>query len=80
MNHAIAFQPSIATRPSFAEKTRSMVGRVASALREALALSGMHPRTRYLSQARDHVELEQRMRAWEECEARNSAMFRSGIY
>ncbi len=80
MNHAITFQPAIPTRTSFVEKSRHAVACVVYALREALAVSGMHPRTRYLSQARDHVELERRMRVWEAREAHQAAMFRSGIY
>lgn len=80
MNHAITVQQPVAARPSLVAKARHAVRCVVYALREALAVSGMHPRTRYLSQASNHVDLERRMRVWEEREARESSMFRNGIY
>jgi hypothetical protein len=68
MNTTITFQrPAI---ESTAATSQPLLRRIVDALRERMRRYALDPRTRYLSNACDHVDFESRMRAWEAYEHR----------
>ena len=72
--NTITFQrPAI---EAVAESPLPMLRRLGAALRNVMRRCVMDPRTRYLSDATDHVDLESRMRAWETYEDRAAAFGR----
>lgn len=74
MNMTITFQRPAIETAAVADAPLPMLRRFGAALRQRMRRFAMDPRTRYLSDACDHVDLENRMSAWQANEDR-AAMF-----